>query len=574
MIKQLSTSLFFAVFLFDSALALTQLETDIENPDALYRHSAAVISQSSLISGNSEQAFRDNRSTFKDLAILMERVDAFSSHLANSLKNTLSNGRVVNGEKVYHISSLINVYHGLSVKFNELNTYAKPSNLDNFLRSNNQLRLGKDLLWLASYTKLYKSYYKNYLNYYTHINLRKIIKNLIQTKRDAGQVNIDELFAMASHTFETENRRQVREYFKVYKDYRESISQETKKVKIQELIQILIFEIDKEGIVDNILSKNIVNISNYTFTDTLMSFFGKVTNAISGIFGNLVGKVRWRHGYFYKDNFVKQKLISNLKPLDILFEKTPFALTDALIPGHFGHAALYLGTEEQLKDIGMWQNNIIKPFHKDIRSGKIIIEAIRPGVGLTTLDKFMEIDEIAIVRQPNVSDNAFETKNIYKRALDQLGKEYDFNFDVETTDKIVCSELLFFAFGKINWPTAYILGRPTISPDNLAELTFYDKSPINFVLNYWSKKKGTLVEADIYELASKIGFKKNERRSTSEKPSFDKKEYRCRTVVDKKLRSGSRRTRRIQRRVCAVDYDRKVYNETESYRDQRNGYFK
>ncbi len=568
--KHLILKVSLALFLLESSFAVSQLEKDIEKPDLLYRHSSTVVGQATLMFGDSEEAFIHNRDTFKELTTLIERVDAYSNHLASSLKSTLSNGRVVNGEKVYHISSLMNVYHGISVKFNELNTYARPSGLSNFLDVHNKVRFGKDLLWLATYTKLYKSFYTNYVNYYTHINLRKIIKNLIETKRDAGQIKIDELFVMASHVLESENRSKVREFFRAYVNYKEKVLNEK---NFQNIIELLFFEIDKEGVIDSILSKNLVNISNYTFTDSLMSFFGKVTNAISGIFGNLVGKVRWRHGYFYKDKYVEEKLIKNLKPLDILFEKTPFALTDALIPGHFGHAALYLGTEEQLKEVNMWDTKIIKPFHKDIRSGKIIIEAIRPGVGLTTLEKFMEIDEIAIVRQPNVEKDFFETMSIYKRALDQLGKEYDFNFDVETTDKIVCSELLFFAFGQINWPTVYILGRPTISPDNLAELTFYDQSPINFVLNYWSKKKGEVIESDINELAENIGFVKNQERSTSEKPSFDKKEYKCRTVVDKKLRSGSRRSRRIQRRVCAVGYERKVYNQTESYRDQRNGYF-
>uniref|UniRef100_UPI0035629153 YiiX/YebB-like N1pC/P60 family cysteine hydrolase n=1 Tax=Halobacteriovorax sp. TaxID=2020862 RepID=UPI0035629153 len=498
MIKHVFLKLILSATLVDTAFALTQLEQDIEKPDALYRHSAAIINQSVLLTGDSEEVFRSNREAYKDLANLMERVDAYSAYLASSLKNTLSNGRVINGEKVYHISSLINVYHGLSIKFNELNTYAKPTNINNFLTTGNIVRFGKDLLWLASYTKLYKSFYNNYLNYYTHINLRKIVKNLIETKRESRQVNVDELFAMAAHTFEKENRKKVKEFFKAYIDYNVS---KTRRLDFHELVEIIYYEIDKDVVLNTILSSNTVNISNYTFTDTLMTFFGKVTNAISGIFGNLVGKVRWRHGYFYKDTYVESKLIKNLKPLDIIFEKTPFALTDALIPGHFGHAALYLGTEEQLKDIGMWSTKTIEPFHNDIRSGKVIIEAVRPGVRLTTLKKFMEIDEIAIVRQPEVADDFFETMSIYKRAIDQLGKEYDFNFDVETTDKIVCSELLFFAFGKINWPTAYILGRPTISPDNLAELTFYDQSPIKFVLNYWSKKKGEIIEGDINQLA-------------------------------------------------------------------------
>jgi len=29
-------------------------------------------------------------------------------------------------------------------------------------------------------------------------------------------------------------------------------------------------------------------------------------------------------------------------------------LTDQLIPGHWGHAAVYIGTEEELEALGIW----------------------------------------------------------------------------------------------------------------------------------------------------------------------------------------------------------------------------
>ncbi|PIK16163.1 YiiX/YebB-like N1pC/P60 family cysteine hydrolase [Halobacteriovorax sp. JY17] len=561
------------VFLVRGSFASNQqLQRDIENPDKLYLESSRIIGEVNFETGSGEATFLENGNSFTRLSLLLKRVDNFSLHLAEKIKSTLSSGRVVNGEEVYQISTLLNIYHGISVKFNELNTYAKPDGLNTFLQTGDTIRFGKDLLWLATYTKLYMSFYNNYLNYYKHINLRKIVKNLVKTKRESGQIKIDELFVMISHVLEEDNRREVREYFKKYREYQQKYTR--KGASIEEEVQFLFFQIEQDHIVEKILSNNLENISNYTFTDTLMEVFGKVTNAISGVFGNLVGKVRWRHGHFYKDSFVKEKLMSKLQPLDILFEKTPFALTDTFIPGHFGHAALYLGTEEQLKNLEMWETSLIKPYQDRIRKGETIIEAIRPGVGLTTLDRFLEIDEIAIVRQKSLIKDTFEMYEIYRRALDQIGKKYDFNFDVETTDKIVCSELLFFAFGKINWPTVYILGRPTISPDNLAELTFYDNSPLKFELNYWSKKRGTLIEGSIEDLAKNIGYEKSLLRSTPEQIAFNKKEYRCKTVITTKLRSGSRRSRHIQRRVCGVEYEKKVYNSAESFRDGHNGYFK
>lgn len=567
--KTLHILSFLFVSLFINSASANLRDSNKNDPNELFRESSSIIGNSVVYSADSTSSFSKNREVFSDLSHLINKVDSYSKELSDKIKSSISNGRVVNGEEVYQISSLMNIYHGISVRFNELNSYSKPNPMKPFLSSDDKVRMGKDLIWLATYSKLYTSFYNNYLNYYKHVNLRKIVKNLIVTKRESGQ-KVDELFALVSHILEKDNRNTMRDYLKKYQDFKSDYS--TNKMTFDEEITFLMNTIDNEDVLGQITYNHNIDISNYTITDALLSFFGKVTNVISGVFGNLVGKIRWRHGYLYKDNVVKNDLLKHLQPLDILFEKTPFALTDTFIPGHFGHAALYLGTEEQLKELGIWDSKIIRPYQDRISKGEIIIEAIRPGVGLTTMDKFLEIDEIAIVRQKSINTDKHEMFEIYKRAMDQIGKDYDFNFDVETTDKIVCSELLFFAFGQINWPTVYLLGRPTISPDNLAELTFYENTPLDFVLNYWSKKKGTMIKGDIEDLAENIGYRKNTARSTQDKLSFDKKEYKCKTVFSKTLRSGSRRSKRIQRRYCGVVYVKKEYNTSENFRDPHNGY--
>jgi hypothetical protein len=49
-----------------------------------------------------------------------------------------------------------------------------------------------------------------------------------------------------------------------------------------------------------------------------------------------------------------------------------------------------------------------------------------------------------------------------------LGKEYDFNFNVETDEDVVCSELAYTVFKNIDWPTkkagAGLRSAPTILP--------------------------------------------------------------------------------------------------------------
>jgi hypothetical protein len=69
------------------------------------------------------------------------------------------------------------------------------------------------------------------------------------------------------------------------------------------------------------------------------------------------------------------------------------------------------------------------------------------------------------------------------RAFAQIGKEYDFNFDVESDRRIVCSELAYVVFTDVDWPTSSVLGRYSISPDQVA-LRATKKGPFSPVIIY------------------------------------------------------------------------------------------
>jgi len=219
-------------------------------------------------------------------------------------------------------------------------------------------------------------------------------------------------------------------------------------------------------------------------------------DGVSKFFGNSVGLVESRKGKLYGNDSIKKELQNILQPLDIILEKTPFRLTDKLIPGHFGHVAIWVGNEKELKDKGLWDNEIIMPYHDKIspngneitKDGYQIVEALREGVKLSSLEEFMNIDDIAILR-PIFKDNITEKeKESLLLAFRQLGKEYDFNFDVNTTDKIVCSELAYVCFPQINWPTEKTAGRFTISPDNVANLC-WNGIPLQLITFYHDGKK-------------------------------------------------------------------------------------
>jgi hypothetical protein len=202
----------------------------------------------------------------------------------------------------------------------------------------------------------------------------------------------------------------------------------------------------------------------------------------SKVFGNIMGLFASREGKLKSlPTEDKNQIISKLKMLDIMLEKTPFRLTDKFIPGYYGHVAIWIGTEEELKDLGVWDEPIVAKYHELIQSGHHIIEALRPGVQINSLDHFLDIDDLLVLRHDSLTD--IEKKEFVLRAFAQIGKEYDFNFDVETDKKIVCSEIVYVVFHNIEWPTKKTLGRFTISPDNVANKAV-NGGPLRPILMY------------------------------------------------------------------------------------------
>lgn len=223
-------------------------------------------------------------------------------------------------------------------------------------------------------------------------------------------------------------------------------------------------------------------------TDYFREAKNNVTHVISKFFGNTVGMVQSRKGKLYGlTDEQLDEMAKEFRPLDILLEKTPFRLTDRFIPGHWGHVAVWTGTKEELVELGLWEHELIKPHQHAIEfEGARIIEALRPGVQYNTLRHFMDIDDLAIVRPKDLS---LEKKREYlENAFRQIGKSYDFNFDVETNERIVCSELAYVTYPDYKWPTDKAVGRYTISPDHVAMKTGVGK-PFETVLIYHDGKK-------------------------------------------------------------------------------------
>ncbi len=200
----------------------------------------------------------------------------------------------------------------------------------------------------------------------------------------------------------------------------------------------------------------------------------------SKVAGNTMGMVRWRDGKLKNDAKFLEIMQSQMQPGDILLEKTPFTLTDKSIPGHFGHAALYTGTAAQLTALGATNNAQIQKNMANIKVGNVVVEALRSGVQLKPLQHFMNVDDVAVLRPQYLNQQAkIDAINL---ALGNLGKQYDFNFDVNTTEKIVCSELIYMVYPQIDFVTKRVLGSFAITPDDIAIQAGFEKDPLAVVL--------------------------------------------------------------------------------------------
>lgn len=188
----------------------------------------------------------------------------------------------------------------------------------------------------------------------------------------------------------------------------------------------------------------------------------------SMLFGNTVGLVETRKGKLFDQQDLQLELLNELHSGDILLEKTPFRLTDKLIPGYWGHAAVWIGTEQELRQLGIWKHPVVADHHREIRTGRMVVEALRSGVEMNPLELFLNIDSIGVLRQPDQTDD--QRRQAILQALRQVGKPYDFNFDVESNESVYCSKLIYISYYDIEWPVKRSLGRTTFTPDDIASL--------------------------------------------------------------------------------------------------------
>src|SRR5690606_18021782 len=98
-----------------------------------------------------------------------------------------------------------------------------------------------------------------------------------------------------------------------------------------------------------------------------------------------------------------------------------------------------------------------------------------------------------------------------------LEKKYDFSFDAMATTKITCTEIIMLSYGNINWPMDRVLGRLSITPNNMAELALFNDSPLEYIAYYRATELHQVQELDQREFARVLEYRLNSQSNRYER---------------------------------------------------------
>jgi hypothetical protein len=200
---------------------------------------------------------------------------------------------------------------------------------------------------------------------------------------------------------------------------------------------------------------------------------------VGGTLAKIRTTVHYRPGI---DEAVLDSLHARLRPGDVLLVRTEQKVTTAVLPGFWAHAALYLGSRRDLEQLGLgaWPR-VRKHWHEMSEDGGRygqVLEAINPRVLINSLEACLEADHVAVLR-PNIS--RAHLAEAIDEAFGHVGKAYDFEFDFNTTSRIVCTELIYRSYHRragIEFPLVKRLGRFTLTCDDI----------MNLFLEWWDRK--------------------------------------------------------------------------------------
>jgi hypothetical protein len=166
---------------------------------------------------------------------------------------------------------------------------------------------------------------------------------------------------------------------------------------------------------------------------------------------------------------VRKRIEAMLRPGDVLVTRRKRVLSNLFLPGWWPHASLYLGPPAEVRGMGVFVSperaaRWVEPLR--------VLEARKDGVRFRALADTLGVDAVAVIR-PLLGPEAIA--EALTEAITHEGKAYNFDFDFFTSDRLVCTEVVYRAYdgaggGAITISLTERAGRPTLSAEDLLDL--------------------------------------------------------------------------------------------------------
>lgn len=129
-------------------------------------------------------------------------------------------------------------------------------------------------------------------------------------------------------------------------------------------------------------------------------------------------------------------VLGRVRPGDVFVTRHDDAVSNLFLPGFWPHAALYLGTTEELQRLGI-------PVPSEMGQGPWFLESKKDGVRIRPAEETMQVDALVVLRPPLEPS---DLEQALRRSATHAGKPYDFLFDFRTSDRMVCTEVIYRGF--------------------------------------------------------------------------------------------------------------------------------
>jgi hypothetical protein len=192
---------------------------------------------------------------------------------------------------------------------------------------------------------------------------------------------------------------------------------------------------------------------------------GRALYGVQEALGRGLAEVRVRPGHAPSlPKEIRAQVVNLLRPGDVLVVRKDFAITNYFLPGHWPHAALFLGTPSKIA-----MSEIARHPHVEPRLVKLsavtpvtavlapdsantwadgddhpcVLEAMKDGVRIRSVNSPFNSDSVVVVR-PLLEDA--QVALALAQALMHEGKAYDFDFDFCASHRLVCTEVVYRAY--------------------------------------------------------------------------------------------------------------------------------